>query len=103
MRVIRDHKEALILSNDSCMIEKITDINYYELVEILGKPTFGEENFDGKVQVEWVVEYQGSIFTIYDWKTFNREHTLETLRIWMIGGSPLDVHLVRDFKNKIKA
>ena len=102
METIRNQKEALQLENGTYKIGEINGMRYYELVEILGEPTFNEESFDGKIQVEWVVDYQGSIFTIYDWKTFDREYTLESLRSWSIGGIAEDVFLMREFKNEIE-
>ncbi len=77
--------------------------NYSQLVNFLGEPTFAEESFDGKIQVKWVIEFEGSIFTIYDWKTFDREYTLEKLTNWSIGGFAEDVFLMREFKNEIEA
>ena len=54
-------------------------ITYYDLVKLLGEPTFlPEDSGDGKVNFEWVVEFdngEGYIetFTIYDWKTESPE------------------------------
>ena len=54
-------------------------ITYNDLVEFLGQPTFlPEDSGDGKVNFEWVVEFdngEGYIetFTIYDWKTESPE------------------------------
>ena len=102
METIRNQKEALELDN-GYKIGEIVGKGYYELVDILGEPTFAEESFDGKIQVKWVVEFEGSIFTIYDWKTFDREYTLEKLTNWSIGGFAENVFLMREFKNKIEA
>jgi len=103
METIRNQKEALELSNGTYKIGEINGLRYYELVEILGEPSIKEESFDGKIQVEWIVEYQGSIFTIYDWKTFDREYTFEKLRSWSIGGVAENVFLMREFINEIVA
>ena len=48
-------------------------ITYNDLVEFLDEPTFlPEDSGDGKVNYEWVVEFEGDngieVFTIYDWK-----------------------------------
>lgn len=59
---------------------------YEELVGLLGSPTFNEPSGDNKVQVEWVVEFMGEIFTIYDWKTFSRYYTENELERFHIGG-----------------
>jgi len=44
-------------------------ITYDMLVDYLGEPTFlPEDSGDGKVNFEWVVEFNDELFTIYDWK-----------------------------------
>ena len=58
---------------------------YNNLIEVLGPPTYDEASGDDKVQIEWVVEFEGNIFTIYDWKTYNREYTINELTDWHIG------------------
>ena len=58
---------------------------YSQLLEILGEPTYNEPSGDGKVQVEWVVSFEGDIFTIYDWKTFDERYTLEEYDRWHVG------------------
>ena len=59
---------------------------YEELVGLLGSPTFNEPSGDNKVQVEWVVEFEDEVFTIYDWKTFSRHYTENELERFHIGG-----------------
>lgn len=61
-------------------------ITYSKLVEILGEPTYSEASGDDKVQKEWAVEYKGNIFTIYDWKTFDAEYTMNELDEFHVGG-----------------
>ena len=61
-------------------------ITYNKLVDILGQPTFPEQSGDDKVQVEWVVEYKDDIFTIYDWKTYDRNYTKNNLGKFNVGG-----------------
>jgi len=69
-------------------------ITYRQLVDLLGQPTFPEQSGDGKVQVEWVVEYKGEIFTIYDWKTYDRGYTENTLGKFNVGGKFYAVDLI---------
>jgi hypothetical protein len=64
----------------------IKEYNYSQLVAVFGQPTFSEPSDDGKVQKEWVFDYQGDVFTIYDWKTYNNEFTTKYLDTWNIGG-----------------
>jgi hypothetical protein len=59
---------------------------YGQLIASLGEPTYDEPSGDDKVQVEWVVEFNDEIFTIYDWKTFSREYTENKLMEFNIGG-----------------
>jgi hypothetical protein len=60
---------------------------YSQLVEALGEPTYDEPSGDEKVQVEWVVEFNDEIFTIYDWKTYSREYTENELTRFHVGGT----------------
>jgi hypothetical protein len=59
-------------------------ITYNDLVDFLGNPTFlPEDSGDGKVNFEWVIEYETEengiqLFTIYDWKVeadWSKENT----------------------------
>lgn len=59
--------------------------SYNQLVEVLGEPTYIGESGDGKVNIEWVVEYKGEVFTIYDWNTLNH-HNSDMSYKWHIGG-----------------
>ena len=59
---------------------------YSQLLEALGEPTYNEPSGDNKTQVEWVVEFEGNIFTIYDWKTGSREYTENELMKFNVGG-----------------
>ena len=63
------------------------NVTYSQLLETLGKPTYDEPSGDDKVQVEWVVEFKGNIFTIYDWKTGSREYTENELMEFNVGGT----------------
>ena len=61
-------------------------ITYSQLVSILGEPTYPTESGDSKVQKEWAVEFEGNVFTIYDWKTFDEEYTMNELDEFHVGG-----------------
>ena len=73
-------------NTDGSSLKGYVNATYEELVGLLGFPTFNEPSGDDKVQVEWVVEYKGEIFTIYDWKTFSRYYTENVLERFHIGG-----------------
>jgi len=61
--------------------------SYNQLVEVLGEPTYMEESGDGKTNTEWVVEYKGEVFTIYDWKLWmSLKNSPNTSYRWHIGG-----------------
>jgi hypothetical protein len=85
MRVIRDKAEASKKTSGSSLGGYI-NITYPRLVSILGEPTFDTPSGDNKVQKEWVVEYNGGIFTIYDWKTYDVDYTMTELGEFNVGG-----------------
>jgi hypothetical protein len=68
-------------------VAKLYGYNFLQLLYTLGIPTYyPEDSGDGKVQYEWVFEYEDKYFTIYDWKTFNKEYTEKQCVEWSIGG-----------------
>ena len=60
-------------------------VSYSKLIEVFGEPTYPNESGDGKVQFEWVFDYKGEPFTLYDWKTYDREYTMNELTKWNVG------------------
>lgn len=82
---------------------KVGTINatYNQLVNLLGEPTFPEQSGDGKVQVEWVVEYKGDIFTIYDWKTYDRNFTQNGLKLFHVGGKDYALDFIDYLESQI--
>ena len=58
---------------------------YAQLIEAFGQPTYSQESGDGKVQFEWIFEFNGEIFTLYDWKTYDESYTLEEYDRWHVG------------------
>ena len=72
--------------NGTYKVGSLSGVRYNDLVSVLGLPTFDEPSGDDKVQKEWVIEYNGGIFTVYDWKTFDEEYTMNELDVWSIGG-----------------
>ena len=64
-----------------------TGIKFTDLYRTLGEPTFKpEDSGDGKVQYEWVLNLNGNIYTIYDWKTYDQDYTLNEYDRWHVGG-----------------
>lgn len=86
IEVIRDQEYALDSINGTYKVGSLVRVSFWDLKSVLGNPTFHEESGDGKVQKEWVVEYKGNVFTIYDWKTYDERYTIEELDVWSIGG-----------------
>ena len=74
---------------------------YSQLLEVLGKPTYDEPSGDDKVQVEWVVEFEGDIFTIYDWKTYSREYTENELKTFNVGGNTSAFNFIQEVETLI--
>jgi len=74
---------------------------YSQLLEVLGKPTYDKPSGDGKVQVEWVVEFKGDIFTIYDWKTGSREYTQNELTKFNVGGKSSALDFIQEVESQL--
>jgi hypothetical protein len=59
---------------------------FVELYAALGAPTCDKPSGDDKVQIEWIFDFNGEVFTIYDWKTYDRLYTLSENEVWNVGG-----------------
>ena len=69
-------------------VGELNGFTYNQIKKALGKPTFNpSDSGDGKVQYEWVVLYDGKIFRVYDWKTYDIEYTMNELTTWSVGGN----------------
>lgn len=79
------------------------NLNYSEIVNLIGYPTHQSPSGDNKVQKEWVVEFDNQIFTIYDWKTYDVNYTVNQLDTFHIGGTSDSTELIEyllNFKTK---
>ena len=65
INVITDKREASNLTAGSSLKSKLIGITYDDLESIFGEPVYKGGD---KINFQWVVEYDGDIFTIYDWK-----------------------------------
>jgi hypothetical protein len=101
VRVIRNEQEAYRLKNGSSRAGEINR-TYMDLVTGLGVPTFDEESGDGKVQVEWVCVFKRNVFTIYDWKTYDREFTEWDLQQFHIGSKSARGYEVAEFVDAVR-
>jgi hypothetical protein len=72
-------------STDGSGLAGYLKTTYNKLTNTLGEPTWNSPSGDDKVQVEWVVEYGGELYSIYDWKTFDRHYTENTLDTFNVG------------------
>ena len=76
--------------------------SYDQLWNYLGEPTIDSPSGDDKTQVEWVVEFNDELFTIYDWKTYDRHYTKNSLTTWSIGGKSSGLDLSDYIESQIK-
>lgn len=88
--------------NGTSLVGYLKDVTYQQLESVLGKPTYDEPSGDHKVQVEWVCNFLGDVFTIYDWKTYDREFTLNELTTFNVGGKNFSGSEVQEFISYIK-
>ena len=72
------------LTNGIYKTNTLEGVTYYELFNALGQPTYDEASVDHKTQVEWVIEWKDEVYTIHDWKTYDREYTINELNTWSI-------------------
>lgn len=100
MRTLRNQDFA---SNQTCgtSLKGYTKATYKRLVEVLGEPTFSEASLDDKTQVEWVVKFRNDYFTIYDWKTYDREYTMNELQIFHVGSKVDAFNFIVALENKL--
>ena len=82
----------------SYKIGSLDNVHFKDLVNMLGEPTLSGESGDGKVQFEWVLEHDNRLYTIYDWKTYHAEYTLNELTTWSVGGKE---YIDNDFVTEI--
>ena len=87
--------------NGTSLAGYLEGFTFGNLVNVLGQPTFDEPSGDDKVQVEWVVEYDGEVYTVYDWKTYNREFTLNNLTEWNVGGKSKATTFIAELTRKL--
>jgi hypothetical protein len=88
------------VANGTFKIGSLDGLYFRDLVEKLGEPTVTGSG-DDKVQYEWIIKFEGEIFTIYDWKTYDQEYTEHELTTWSIGGNANSAALLFAFKEYI--
>ena len=80
-----EREEAQKRSCGTSLKGYLRDTSYTQLVSALGDPTCPFASGDDKVQKEWIIEFKGAVYTIYDWKTYSEEDTIMFYRNWHIG------------------
>jgi hypothetical protein len=88
LEVIRDKEQARNAMHMSSFRTYLGGaVTYQDLVDAFGEPTFTpEDSGDGKVNYEWIIYFDGSYYSIYDWKTYDAQTTREEYTNWHVGG-----------------
>ena len=87
--------------NGTSLVGHLEGFTFDNLVNVLGQPTFDEPSGDDKVQVEWIVEYDGEVYTVYDWKTYDRDYTLNILTEWHVGSKSKATTFIAELTRKL--
>mgnify|MGYP000179036219 CR=1 FL=1 len=74
---------------------------YFELEHFLGTPTFENPTADGKVQKQWVVKFEGNIFTIYDYKAGDEHVIMFELDKFHVGGKKDATRFIEYLEEKV--
>lgn len=101
MKTLRDKKFASDQTNGTSFKGYIS-ATYSQLVAALGEPTFNVASGDNKTQVEWILKFRSKYYTVYDWKTYDREYTLNELTVFNIGGKTDALNFIIALEKKIK-
>lgn len=86
MKLITDKIKAINVMESTFKIDELFNVNFYDLVDTFGYPTFQEPSADEKVNYEWIFEFKGRYFSVYDWKTYSKDFTEKRLKRWSVGG-----------------
>ena len=82
----------------------LDNVTYGNLCEAFGEPTCTpEDSGDGKVNFEWIFEFNGEIYTVYDWKTYNQEYTMNQLTRWNVGSKSRATEFISHVESTLKS
>jgi hypothetical protein len=103
-RIVKNQKEAAHLTNMTSYKDSLVGWTYNQLVKTFGEPVFGEPSGDGKVNFEWVFQRTSDkeVFTLYDWKSVNREFAQFENKRWNVGGKVYAGEFVTDLIEQLK-
>jgi hypothetical protein len=99
MKVFKENED---FNTSGSSLSGYVSASYPQLVRALGEPTFDKASGDDKVQKEWVVQFKGNVFTIYDWKTFDEEYTMNKLGRFNVGSKGSALEFIDALENKLK-
>ena len=103
MRKVINKEKAGKLIGGSSLGGYIEGFTYEELVDLMGEPTFNEEDGgDGKINKEWTIIHYGNVYTIYDWKTYDTNYTMTKLKKWNIGGKANCADFINELTQKLE-
>jgi len=101
---ITNQENALKLIGGTSLKDRLIGWNYKQLTVTFGEPTFGKVSSDGKIQREWVFTRtsDNTVFTIYDWKTYDENYTTSINQNWNVGGKGYAGEFVTDMIQELK-
>jgi hypothetical protein len=101
---ITNKENALKLMSGTSLKDRLVGFNYKQLVAAFGEPTFSTPSGDGKIQKEWVFvrTEDNTVFTIYDWKTYDDSFTTTMNQTWNVGGKAYAGEFVTDIMVQLK-
>jgi hypothetical protein len=85
-----DFRIEKVSSNGGTRLEGYLNLKYNQIKKIFGKPNF-ELSGDSKIEREWIITINGTLVTIYNYKTgptylHDRKIKLNDIYPWHIGG-----------------
>jgi hypothetical protein len=73
-----------------------------QLINAFGEPDYDGNTGEDKVNFEWEMETEdGEVFTIYDWKTYDVDYTMNELNQFNIGGVESAEEFITELESKI--
>ena len=102
MITMRNEESAHQSVYNTYKVGSLDGVTYSDILRVLGEPTFNEESSDGKTQVEWVVAHKADVFTVYDWKTYDLDYTLNNLKSWSVGGKTDPTDFIKEFRRQLE-
>lgn len=91
---LRTHNNSKSINANMTCLQGYVTVSYDRLVSLFGEPILGGS--EDKVQAEWLIESNGVVATIYDWKRYGQSPQNNT--DWHVGGhSKESVKLVEKF------